>query len=303
MGKIAFLFAGQGAQTPGMGKSLYETSAAAAKVFDAMEAQRPGTKADCFEAEAERLMQTSVTQPCVYTVDLASAAALAEAGVVAQGAAGFSLGEMAALTFAGVFTAEDGARLVCRRGELMEQAAQETPGAMAAVMRMQDEQVEELCAKFEGVWPVNYNCPGQIVVAGKAEAIPAFCDAVKEAGGMARPLAVGGGFHTPLMAKAAEKFAAELADTAHLAPSIPVYANTNAQPYGADINGTLAAQMHNPVRWHNTITQMLQDGFDTFVELGPGKTLSGFMKRIAPDAVVCNVNDAETLAAALEILK
>lgn len=302
MGKIAFLFAGQGAQAPGMGQSLYQQGGAAARVFNEMEAVRPGTLEDCFTADAQRLMQTAVTQPCVYTVDLACAEALRQAGIVPEAAAGFSLGEVAALTFAGVFTPADGAEIVCRRGEIMQRANEKYPGAMAAVLRMADEDVETLCRQHTGVWPVNYNCPGQLVVAGLAEALPAFCDAVKAAGGMPRPLPVGGAFHTPLMQEAAVEFSAVLQAENWQPPAMPVVANLTAAPYQPPYADTLAAQMHNPVRWRAAVEAMVRDGFDTFVEVGPGKTLSGFVRRIAPEAAIYHVNDAETLAQTLDEL-
>lgn len=302
MGKIAFLFAGQGAQSPGMGQELQAASAAAAEVFDAAEALRPGTKDDCFASTPERLAETDVTQPCVFTVDMAAAKALVEKGITPDGVAGFSLGEMAALCFAGGFTFDDAFRLVCLRGQLMRVAHNEAPGAMAAVMRLPDATVEDLCKPFKQVYPVNYNCEGQLVVAGAAEELPAFCDAVKAAGGMARPLAVGGAFHSPFMASASEKFLAALGDTAISTPNIPVYSNTTALPYAPPYDTLLANQIKSPVRWRATIENMAKDGYDTFIEVGPGKTLSGLAKRIVPMATLANVSDAETLAATLSVL-
>ena len=167
MGKIAFVFAGQGAQYSGMGQSLREASPAARAVFDVADTLRPGTSAQCFAAPVEELSITENTQPCLYCVDLAAAKALEEAGVIPDYAAGFSLGEIAALSFAGVFSPEEGFGFVCRRGRAMQKAGEENPGAMAAVLKLSNEQVEQLCAGFEKVWPVNYNCPGQLVCAGE----------------------------------------------------------------------------------------------------------------------------------------
>ncbi|MGD9560182.1 MAG: ACP S-malonyltransferase [Oscillospiraceae bacterium] len=301
MGKIAFLFAGQGAQQPGMGKALCGT-AAGAEVFNALEAIRPGTMADCFEGSPERLAETDVTQPCVFAVDMAAAAALAAEGVRADGVAGFSLGEVAALGFAGAFSLEDAFRLVCQRSVLMRRATDEEAGAMAAVLRLPNEVVEALCQKFERLYPVNYNCDGQLVVAGRAEEIPAFCAEVKTAGGTARPLAVGGAFHSPLMAGAATAFSQILEAAPFETPALPVYANLTAAPYAPPLRRTLAAQMENPVRWSDTIKRMAADGYDTFVEVGPGKTLTTLAKRIVPTARLANVQDTDSLKAALELL-
>ena len=304
MGKVAFLFAGQGAQYPGIGESLSNASAAAKAVFDTADAVRPGTSTQCFSGTKEELTQTHNTQPCVYCVDLAAARALEEAGVHADGVAGFSLGEVAALTFAGAFASDEaGFSLVIERGRLMEQANDRHPGAMAAVLKLKNEEVEAICAKFEHIWPVNYNCPGQLVAAGEREEIDPFCKAVSEAGGRAKKLAVGGGFHSPLMHEASASLEAVLEKMEMHQPRIPVYANFTSKPDAEPFKATLARQMENPVRWQQTISQMMEDGFDTFIEVGPGKTLSGLVKRIAPDAKILRVEDAQMLSDAVAACK
>lgn len=303
MGKIAFLFAGQGAQYPGMGKSLTEISPKAASMFELADSIRPGTSRQCFEGDPAELTQTANTQPCVFTVDLAAAYALEEAGVHADVAAGFSLGEMAALTFAGSFSEKDGFSLVCRRGELMQEAAQEHPSAMAAVLKLKDETVEQLCAGFPDVYPVNYNCPGQLVVAGGTEHLDQFCELAAEAGGRAKKLAVGGGFHSPFMEQAASAYLQELLRIGVKLPRIPVYGNRTAAPYEENRETMLAEQMKNPVLWTKTVEQMAADGVDTFVEVGPGKTLSGLVKRILPHAAVYRVEDAATLEETIQALR
>lgn len=303
MGKIAFLFAGQGAQYPGMGKSLTEISPKAASLFELADSIRPGTSRQCFEGDPAELTQTANTQPCVFTVDLAAAYALEEAGVHADVAAGFSLGEMAALTFAGSFSEKDGFSLVCRRGELMQEAAQEHPSAMAAVLKLKDETVEQLCAGFPDVYPVNYNCPGQLVVAGGTEHLDQFCELAAEAGGRAKKLAVGGGFHSPFMEQAASAYLQELLRIGVKLPRIPVYGNRTAAPYEENREIMLAEQMKNPVLWTKTVERMAADGVDTFVEVGPGKTLSGLVKRILPHAAVYRVEDAATLEETIQALR
>lgn len=303
MGKIAFLFAGQGAQYPGMGKSLTEISPKAASLFELVDSIRPGTSRQCFAGDPAELTQTANTQPCVFTVDLAAAYALEEAGVHADVAAGFSLGEMAALTFAGSFSEKDGFSLVCRRGELMQEAAQEHPSAMAAVLKLKDETVEQLCAGFPDVYPVNYNCPGQLVVAGGTEHLDQFCELAAEAGGRAKKLAVGGGFHSPFMEQAASAYLQELLRIGVKPPRIPVYGNRTAAPYEENRETMLAEQMKNPVLWTKTVERMAADGVDTFVEVGPGKTLSGLVKRILPHAAVYRVEDAATLEETIQALR
>ncbi len=303
MGKIAFVFSGQGAQYPGMGESLCGISPAAKEVFALADSLRPGTSAQCFSGTAEELAVTKNTQPCVYCVDLAAAKALEEAGIRPDFAAGFSLGEVAALTFGGVFTPEAGFDFVCRRAQAMQQAAEENPGAMAAVLKLSNEKVEELCAQFEKVWPVNYNCPGQLVVAGDPGQLGAFQAKVKEAGGRAAPLAVSGGFHSPLMESAAGKLLEALGEIPLGKPSLPIYANATAQPYEGDMGALLVRQVKSPVRWQETIEALAAEGADTFFECGPGKTLCGLIKKTVKTAKAYQVQDAETLQAALEAFR
>lgn len=303
MGKIAVVFSGQGSQYSGMGKSLFETSPAARQVFETADKIRPGTSEQCFSGTAEELSLTKNTQPCLYCVDLAAARALEEAGVHADFAAGFSLGEVAALTFSGAFSEEDGFSFVCRRAAAMQEAAEQSPGAMAAVLKLPNETVEQLCGEFSHVWAVNYNCPGQLVVAGEKAELEAFCARVAEKGGRAVPLAVSGGFHSPLMAGAAERLRGELENIAMKRPRLPVYANFTAQPYGENAKELLLEQVKNPVRWQETVENLAAQGVDTFMECGAGKTLCGLIKKTVKDATVLRVEDAETLQAAVNALQ
>ncbi len=297
MGKIAFVFAGQGAQYPGMGEDICQTSKAAQQVFELSEAMRPGTMAQCFSGTPEELSLTVNTQPCLYTVDLAIAEAVKERGIVPDAVAGFSLGEIAALTFAGMLERRDGFSLVMRRGELMNEAAQANPGAMAAVMRLAPRQVEQLAEQY-GVFAVNYNSPAQTVVAGPEDKLPAFLKAVKEQRGMAVALAVSGAFHSPLMKTAAEGLKQVLAQLAYHAPWCPVYANATAEVYPQnpeEAKALTAAQVISPVRWQQSIEAMINQGFDTFIEVGAGKTLTGLIRKIAPKATAVCVEKREDL--------
>lgn len=299
MGKTAFVFSGQGAQYPGMGQSLCEASPAAKAVFELADELRPGTSRQCFSGTAEELSVTRNTQPCLYCVDLAAARALEEKGVYADFAAGFSLGEVAAAAFAGVFSDRDGFDFVCRRAGAMQKAAEDNPGGMTAVLKLSNEKVEELCKRFSNVWPVNYNCPGQLVVAGEAGQLREFEALVKAEGGRAAPLAVSGGFHSPFMESAARELEAVLENIELHRPRLPLYANYTALPYGDDAKELLTMQVMNPVRWQETIERLAGEGVDTFFECGPGKTLCGLIKKTVKTARVFQVQDEETLNAAL----
>lgn len=296
MGQIAFVFPGQGAQYPGMGLDLAEASPAAAAVFRMADALRPGTSEQCFGGSREALQETANTQPCLFTMELAAAAALKERGMEPAAAAGFSLGELAALTCAGAADFAVGFQLVCRRGTLMQEAAERNPASMAAVVKLDHETVEQLCSRFDGVYPVNYNCPGQVAVAGKAASMELFSAAVKAAGGRAIPLKVGGGFHAPFMEEAAAQFAPVLAAAPLKQPEIPLYSNVTGLPYDGDCRELLTRQICSPVRWEAIVRHMLAAGVDTFVEVGPGNTLGGLISRIDNSARVFGVSDRESLA-------
>lgn len=323
MGKIAFVFAGQGAQYTGMGEEIRQASAAAAEVFAVADELRPGTSAQCALASKEELSLTVNTQPCLFAVDLAIASALRERGVVPEGVAGFSLGEIPALTFAGAFAprggeqngedreaaaagVRNGFRLVVARGEAMNRAAEAHEGGMMAVMRLSPEQVEKLASEYEHVWPVNYNSPAQTVAAGDRSELGELAARVKSERGMAVPLAVSGAFHSPFMEQAADELMEILKDIPYQKPAVAVYANKSALPYPEDeaaAKAQIAAQVKSPVRWQETVEHMIADGFDTFVEVGPGKTLFGLIRKISAEVSVYNVENAEGLNAAAAALK
>lgn len=280
MGKIAFVFSGQGAQKPGMAREFYDTIPSVKTLFDAAEEYRPGTLDQCFSGTEEELKQTENTQPCLYLADLAAAIAAQDAKITADGVAGFSLGEIPALAFAGAFSYIDGFKIAAKRGEIMSRAARETNASMTAVVKLENEAVERICRKFQRVYPVNYNSPGQLVVSGADNELEQFKIEVKAAGGRCLPVAAGGGFHSPFMDGAAKEFGEYLEGLNIVVPSLPIWSNQSGKGYSTYPKPLMTAQINSPVRWESIIRDMLQQGYDTFIETGVGMTLMKINKRI-----------------------
>ena len=292
MGKIAFVFSGQGDQYAGMGKELFEKYPAAKETFELCESLREGTLRQCFEGTAEELKETKNTQPCLFAMELAACETLKSKGVSPEAVAGFSLGEVVAATASGLFSAEDGFCLVCRRGELMQTEADKFDTSMAAVVKLTNQQVEEIASKFENVYPVNFNCPSQVTCSGLTSEITAFADEVKSAGGRVVPLKVKGAFHSPFMNEAATAFKIEIENADVKEMVIPLYSNKTAEVYGDGVSELLSSQICSPVKWEQIIRNMISDGVDTFVEIGPGRTLTNMIKKIDTNVKALTVFEA-----------
>ncbi len=293
MSKTAFLYPGQGAQKAGMGRDFYENSPLARELYDeASDILGLDMKALCFE-ENDKLDLTEYTQAALVTTCLAMTRAAVEAGLKADITAGLSLGEYAAIAAAGGMKELDAVRLVRERGILMQNTVPAGEGAMCAVMAMEAEKIEQVIENIAGVSVANYNCPGQIVITGETAAVEAAAEALKSAGAKRTVmLNVSGPFHSPMLAAAGEKLLAKLGQVELSPLNIPYVTNVNAEEITdvGRIKELLAKQVSSPVRWMQSMEHLIDSGVDTFIEIGPGRTLAGFMKKINRDVKVLNIS-------------
>ncbi|HLV51605.1 MAG TPA: ACP S-malonyltransferase [Flavobacterium sp.] len=279
----AYVFPGQGAQFSGMGKDLYETSAIAKELFDkANEILGFNITKIMFNGTAEELKQTKVTQPAVFLHSVILAKTLPD--FKPEMVAGHSLGEFSALVANGTLSFEDALQLVAKRAMAMQKACEITPSTMAAVLNLEDKIVEDICASIDGVVvAANYNCPGQLVISGETKAVELACEKMKEAGAKrALILPIGGAFHSPMMEPAREELAAAIEATTFSTPICPVYQNVTASAVSdpVEIKKNLITQLTAPVRWTQSVQQMIADGATSFTEVGPGKVLMGLINKI-----------------------
>ena len=305
MSKIAFIFPGQGAQVCGMGKDFYEQTEIGRQVYDrASELLGFSMPQLCFEKN-DKLDITEYTQAAMVTTSIAMMKVLMEKGICPDVTAGLSLGEYCALAAAGVMSDEDAITTVRQRGILMQEAVPVGIGAMAAILALDAAKIEEVISSMKDVWIANYNCPGQIVISGKKEAVEEACSKLKEAGAKrAIMLNVSGPFHSKMLTEAGEKLGEVLEGVTVHSPRIPYVANVTAS-YVTDadqVKPLLVEQVSSSVRWQQSVETMIADGVDTFVEIGPGKTLAGFIRKISRDVKVYNTEKLEDIDKVVEAL-
>jgi [acyl-carrier-protein] S-malonyltransferase len=296
--KIAFCFPGQGSQMVGMGSAIAGEFPAARAVYDeASEAVGFDVAKLCFEGSIEDLTRTELQQPALVATSIACLRAVETLGIRPHYVIGHSVGEYSALAAAGSIQAGNAVALVRERGEAMAEAARDTPGAMAAVLGLEDAVVEELCEQIEGVWPANYNCPGQVVVSGENEAVDKLiAEAAARGARKTVKLRVSGGFHSPLVARAAERLRPALAKVPWRDPATPYMSTVSARVEDAQrIAGLLAEQLTAPVRFTQAVRGLVKNGVETFVEIGPGQVLGGLLRRCDRSLRTISVGDPESL--------
>jgi [acyl-carrier-protein] S-malonyltransferase len=303
MDKIAFVFAGQGSQFQGMGSDLHEEYESVKEVFRKADIIKPGTSKLCFEASKEELSITANTQPCMYTFEMAIATLLEEKGIVPDAVCGFSLGEVCAISYAGGLSFEKGMEYAIFRANAMDSAAGDNPGKMAAILKLDSKVIEDVCSKYEDVWAVNYNCPGQTVISGKAQSVEAVIEECGKLSGKGIMLAVSGAFHSPYMSSASDAVAKYLETITPGEIKIPLYTNVTGKVADySNIKNLMAEQISSPVLWSENVESMIADGVGLFVEIGPGKVLSGLISKINSEVKVCNIQDLKSLELALETI-
>ena len=295
MGKIAFVFSGQGDQRVGMCRDLYESKPAFKATLEKLDKVHHGLLDSIFNSTDEELMKTINTQPALYAIETAIASLLEEMGIKADAVAGFSLGEIAALSYAGSFSRESGMNIVSKRAEFMQEDSEKYDAIMTAFLRLDEDKVNELAEKYDHVFPVNFNCPGQIVCSGLENEIKSFEEDVKNNGGRCIRLSVKGAFHSPFMNEASEKFASFLDTTIVDLPSIPAYSNYLGAPYEDSVKDILAMQIKSPVLWQKIVEDMISSSIDTFIEIGPGTTLSSIIKKINKNVKVYSTGNVEAI--------
>jgi [acyl-carrier-protein] S-malonyltransferase len=305
VGKIAFCFPGQGSLETGMGRDIAEAKPEAMEVFEiGSEASGLDLAKLCFETPVDEMMETELQQPALVATSLAVLAALRKRGVVPDFVVGHSVGEFAALAATGAMTVRETIGLVRERGLAMAEAARERPGSMAAILGLDDEVVESLCRKILGVWPANYNCPGQIVVSGENEAVEECCALAEEAGARRTvKLRVSGAFHSPLVARAADRLRPAVEKIRFSEPTAPFMSTVTARVESAQRMGPLLVdQLTAPVRFTQAASELVRSGARTFVEVGPGNVLSGLVKRIDRSVKAIPVNSLGALERIEELL-